>query len=126
MITTGFMVKHIAEMFRESERRWSYYPEWYNYNTIRSIMYYLYQCYKWKDKLTLEDLVWIDPEEEPRYRNQFLKLNSKFFEEFVYHQTYREVLINLINRLAEEDPEWFKRKLKSNKEFWAYLTKRGR
>lgn len=126
IITTGFIIKQIAELFKERERRWSYYPERYNYNVIRSILYYLYNCYKWKDKLMLEDLVWIDPIEEPRYRNQFVMLNSKFFEEFVYHQTHREVLINLINRLAKEHPTWFKKQLKSNKKFWTYLTKKYR
>jgi len=125
VITTGFMIKQIAQFFKEEEgRRWSYFPERYNYNIIRSIMYYLYNCYKWKDKLTLEDLVWIDPEEEPRYRNQFVKLNSKFFEEFIYNQTYNGVLIRLINRSAEEDPSWLKSQLKSNKKFWRYLTGR--
>lgn len=125
IITTGFMIKRIAQFFKEEERRrWSYFPERYNYNIIRSIMYYLYNCYKWKDKLTLEDLVWIDPEEEPRYRNQFVKLNSKFFEEFIYNQTYNGVLISLINRLAEENPSRLKSQLKSNKKFWRYLIGR--
>lgn len=123
IITTGFIIKQIAELFKGKEKRWTYYPERYNYNLIRAIMYYLYNCYKWKDKLTLEDLVWIGPEEEPRYRNQFVKINSKFFEEFVYHQTGGKVLANLISRLGKEDPSWFKRQLKSNKKFWRYLTK---
>ena len=30
----------------------------------------------WKDKLTLEDLVWIDPKEESYYRNRFIEINS--------------------------------------------------
>jgi len=123
IVTTGFIIKQIAELFKERERRWSYYPERYNYNVIRSLMYYLYNCYKWKDKLTLQDLVWIDPVEEPRYRNQFMELNGKFFEEFVYHQTNRKVLINLINRLTKDDPRWFKNQLKSNKTFWKYLVR---
>jgi len=122
IITTGFMIKQIAQLFRESDRRWSYYPERYNYNVIRSIMYYLYNCYKWKDKLLIEDLVWVDPVDDPRYRNNFVKLNSKFFEEFVYRETDSTVLTNLIDRLANKYPTWFKRKLKSNKKFWKYLT----
>jgi len=124
IITTGFIIKHIARFFKESPRKWTYYPEQYNYNIIRSIMYYLYNCYKWKDKLTLEDLVWIDPKEEPRYRNHFVELNSKLLEEFVYYQSSGEVLSNLISRLAKECPEWFKKELKSNKKFWDYLTGR--
>lgn len=124
IITTGFIIKQIAKFFKESPRRWTYYPEWYNYNIIRSIMYYLFNSYKWKDKLKLEDLVWIDPVKESRYRNRFVEVNSKFLEEFVYHQTSSEVLINLINRLAKEYPGWFIKQLKSNKKFWNRLTKK--
>jgi hypothetical protein len=124
IITTGFIIKQIAKFFKESPRRWTYYPERYNYNLIRSIMYYLYKSYQWKDKLTLEDLVWIDPKEEPRYRNRFVEINSKFLEEFIYYQRTCKVLINLINRLSKERPQWFKKQLKSNKKFWAYLTKK--
>ena len=123
IVTTGFIIKQIADLFRNSERRWTYYPERYNYNLIRAIMYYLYNCYKWKDKLRLEDLVWIDPEEERRYRNQFVKVNSKFLEEFVYNQTGGKILMDLISRLAKDDPSWFKKQLKSNKRFWRYLIK---
>lgn len=122
IITSGFIIKQISKLFKESERRWTYYPEWYNYNIIKAIMYYLYSSYKWKDKLTLEDLVWIDPVEEPRYRNRFVEVNSKFLEEFVYHQSDGKVLINLINRLSKENPDWFKKQLRSNKKFWAFLT----
>lgn len=124
IITTGFMIKHLAQAFKEKPRRWTYYPEWYNYNMIKCIMHYLFNCYMWKDRLTLEDLVWIDPKNEPRYRNRFVEVNAKFLEEFVYHQSPpREVLRILIERLAREHPTWFKRRLKSNKRFWTYLTK---
>jgi len=122
IITTGFIIKQIAKLFKERERRWSYYPEWYNYNIIRSIMYYLYECPKWKDKLILEDLVWIDPGKESRYRNQFVEINSKFFEDFVFYQSSSEVFVKLINKYAEKWPQWFKKQLKLNKKFWTYLT----
>ena len=118
IITTGFIIKQIAELFKGREKRWSYYPERYNYNLIRAIMHYLYNCYKWKDKLRLEDLVWINSEDEPRYRNRFVEVNSRFFENFVLYQSSGEVLINLISRLAKEDPGWFKKQLKYNKGFW--------
>ncbi len=124
IITTGFIIKHITRLFKESPRRWTYYPEQYNYNIVRSIMYYLYNCYKWKDKLTLEDLVWIEPKKEPRYRNNFVELNSKILEDFVYFQTSGKVLSNLINRLANEYRPWFMKELESNKDFWTYLTGR--
>ena len=123
IITTGFIIKNMADFFKNSEKSWSYYPEWHNYNILKSIMYYLYSSYKWKDRLTLEDLVWIDPEAEPRYRNQFVDVNSKFLEGIIYNQTSGKAFVNLINRLAKEDPGWFKKKLKSNKKFWVYLTK---
>jgi len=122
IITTGFMIKHIARFFKESARNWTYFPEWYNYNIIRSIMYYLFECHKWKDKLTLEDLVWIDPKRDSHYRNKFVEINSNFLEEFVYYQSSGDVFSNLIKRLAKEDPYWLKKELKSNKEFWTYLT----
>jgi hypothetical protein len=121
IVTTGLMIKLMTKFFKESERKWTFYPERYNYNTIRSIMHYLYQCYKWKDKLTLEDLVWIDPEAEPRYRNQFVEMNSKFLEDLVYFQSSCLVLTNLINRAANDDPQWLKSILKSNKKFWNHL-----
>lgn len=123
IVTSGFIIKQIAKFFKESPRRWTYYPERYNYNVIKGIMYYLFHSYRWKDKLTLEDLVWIDPQKEPRYRNQFVKINSRFLEEFVYHQSTGEVLTNLIDRLAKQDPQWFRKQLRSNKKFWVYLTK---
>lgn len=122
VITTGFIIKHIAAFFKESERAWTYFPEWYNYNIIRSIMYYLFECHKWKDKLTLEDLVWINPKADRRYRNKFVELNSKFFEEFVVYQSSGKAASSVINRLASEYPAWFKSELKSNKKFWTYLV----
>jgi hypothetical protein len=121
IITTGFMIKQMTRFFKESERKWTYFPERYNYNAIRSIMYYLYACHRWKDKLTLEDLVWIDPETEPQYRNNFVKTNSKFLENFVYYQSSWEVLGNLISRAAKDGPQWLKNKLKSDKKFWNYI-----
>lgn len=123
IITTGFIIKQMAKLFK-AKPRWTYYPEWYNYNIIRNIMYYLFQCYNWRDKLLLEDLVWIDPAQESRYRNQFVKLNSKFFEDFVLYETSSEVFINLINKYAEKWPRWFKKQLKTNEKFWNYLTKK--
>jgi len=123
IVTTGFIIKQIARFFKTSPRNWTYYPEWYNYNIIRSVMYYLFSSHKHKDKLTLQDVVWIDPEKESRYRNQFAKLNSKFLEDFVYYQTSGEIFSNLIDRFAKEYPEWFKGQLKSDRKFWVYLTK---
>lgn len=124
IITTGFMIKHLAKAFKEKTRRWTYYPEWYNYNMIKCIIYYLFDCYMWKDRLTLGDLVWINPKKESYYRNRFVEINSEFFEEFIYRQSPpREVLSNLIERLAEEHPTWLKGRLKSNRKFWTYLTK---
>jgi len=126
IITTGSIIRQIARFFKESPRRWTYYPESYNYNIVKSIMYYLFNSHMkrghWKDKLTLEDLVWIDPEKEPQYRNRFVEGNAKFLEDLIYHQTSGEVFSNLINRFAREYPKWFKDELKSNKRFWAYLT----
>lgn len=128
IITTGFIIKQIARFFKESPRRWTYYPEWYNYNIVKSIMYYLLNSYmkqgRWKDKLTLEDLVWIDPEIDSRYRNRFVEGNSEFLENLIYHQTTGEIFSNLIKRFAEAYPEWFRNELKSNKDFWTYLTKK--
>lgn len=128
IITAGFMIKQIAKSFKENPRRWTCHPEWYNYNTIKIIMYYLFNSHmmqgRWKDKLTLEDLVWIDPNDrgDARYRNQFVEGNSEFFEEFVYNQTSGKVFSNLIKRFAEGYPKWFKDELKSNEEFWVYLS----
>lgn len=127
IVTTGFMIKHIARFFIESPRRWTYYPEWFNYNILKSIMFYLFNSYmgnaRWKDKLNLEDLVWIDPDLDPRYRNQFIEGNAKFFEDFVYYQTSGEVFINLVNKIAKYHREWFRDILRSNTKFWKYLTK---
>lgn len=127
IITTGFIIKQIARFFKDSPRRWTYYPEWYNYNIIKSIMYYLFNSHmkggRWKDKLTLEDLVWIDPEVDPQYRNRFVEGNSKFLQDFVYHQTSGEVFSNLVRRFAKDYPKWFRDELKSNRKFWNYLTK---
>lgn len=122
VITAGFMIKDLARFFKGSDRRWTYYPEQYNYNMIRTIMCYLYSCHQWKDKLTLEDLVWIDPNEEPRYTNSFLKINSATIEELVYNQSNGEILHNLIRRSIREDQSWLKSQLKTNKSFWKYLT----
>ena len=85
-------------------------------------MNYLFLSHRYKDKLLLEDVVWIDPEKEPQYRNRFVELNSRFLEEFVYHQTSGEVFSKLIQRFAEKYPSWFKKQLKSNKRFWTYLA----
>lgn len=78
---------------------------------------------EWKDKLTLEDIVWIDLEDEPRYRDRFVEGNSKFLEDLVYYQTSGEVFSNLIKRFAKGYLKWFRDELKSNKKFWAFLTK---
>lgn len=122
IITTGFIIKQMANFFKKSKRNWSYYPEWYNYNLVKSIMHYLSYSHSFKDKLILEDLVWIDPKKDTRFRNKFVKNNAQFFEEFVYNETDAIVLKKLIDRLGHEYPVWFKRTLKSNKKFWAYLT----
>lgn len=124
IVTVGLMIKLIAEFFKHSDRNWTYYPERYHYNVIKNIMNYLYECYKWKDKLTLSDLVWIDPKEEPRWRNRFLETNAKFFEDFVYYQTSGDILEKIIKRTAEEYPPFLKRTLKKNKKFWEYLNKK--
>jgi hypothetical protein len=122
IITSGFIIKNIANFVKTSERNWSYYPEWYHYNTIRTILLYLYYT-KYKDKLTLEDLVWIDPKKNRQYTNRFVKLNSKFLEEMVYRESSGDIIINIIKRLSKEYPWWFKKQLKTNKSFWNYLTK---
>jgi hypothetical protein len=121
MITAGFMIKNLAAFFKESKRSRSYFPEQYNYNTVRTIMHYLYSCHRWKDKLTLEDLVWIDPEEEPRYRNSFVEINSQILEDLIYKQSSWEIFENLITRATKEDPSSLKRQLKANRTFWNYL-----
>ena len=123
IITTGFMIKQMTNFFKKNKRNWTYYPEWYNYNLAKSIMYYLSYSNTFNNKLTLEDLIAIDPNKEPRYRNKFVKNNSHFFEEFVYNETYGSVLEKLIDRLENKHPSYFKKLLKSNKKFWAYLTR---
>ncbi len=127
ILTTGFIIKQIARFFKDSPRNWTYYPEWYNYNIIKSIMYYLFNSHmrrgNLKDKLALEDIVWIDPKKEGRYRNRFVEGNSTFLEDLIYFQTSGEAFSNLIKRFAEEYPSWFKSELRSNKKFWAYLIK---
>lgn len=121
IITTGLMIKRMARFFKESERNWTYYPERYNYNVIKAIMNYLYESYKRKDKLKLEDVVWIDPEKESKYRNRFVETNSKFFEDFIFYQTSGEVLSKIIERTAEKYPGFLKKELKSHRKFWKYL-----
>jgi len=124
IVTTGFMIKQIAIFFKNSPRNWSYYPEWYNYNIIKGIMHYLFSADRFKDKLLLSDLVWINVEEEPKYRNRFVEANAKFFEDFIYHQTDGEVFANLIKRFARSPWQgWFKKQLKADRKFWKYLTK---
>jgi hypothetical protein len=122
IITVGQMLKHMADFFKTSNRNWTYYPERYNYNAIRALMCYLFNCTKYKDKLTLDDIVWIDPEEDKQYRNRFAKINGKFFEDFVYYQSSGDIFTQLINRMAADYPWWFKEQLKANKKFWQYLT----
>jgi len=122
IVTAGFMIKKLALFFKESKRSRSYYPEQYNYNSVRTIMRYLYSCHRWKDKLTLEDLVWIDPEEEPRYRNSFVEINSEILENLIYNQSSWEIFDRLIKRAAKEYPSSLKRRLRNNKQFWGYLT----
>ena len=100
IITAGFMIKQLANQYKEYGRL-TYYPEAYNLNLIRTIMTYLFDSHKYKDKLLIEDLVWIDPYEEPKYRNQFNKLNAKFMADFVIYDN--DVLIDMI----KEDPRWF-------------------
>lgn len=121
IITSGFIINSLINYVKTSDRNWSYYPEWYHYNTIRTIMLYLYYT-KYKDNLTLEDLVWIDPKKNKQYRNGFVELNAKFLEEFVYRETSYDIIKNLIKRLSKEYPRWFREQLKQNKSFWKYLT----
>ena len=123
IITAGFMIKNLAVFFMNSRRKWSYFPEQYNYNAVRTIMIYLYKCHRWKDKLTLEDLVWIDPDAEPRYRNSFIEINSEILENLIYKQSSWEIFDRLLKRAMEEYSSSLKRRLKSNKQFWKYLTK---
>lgn len=116
------MIKNLASFFKESPRNWTYYPERYNYNAIRSLMCYLFDCSKYKDKLTLEDLVWIDPKKDKQYRNRFAEINAKFLEDFVYYQSTGEIFAKLIERFADEYPDWLKKQLKANPKFWKYLS----
>jgi len=124
IVTAGFMIKEIANHFKNS-KRWTYYPEWYNYSLIRTIVNYLVFSDTYKDKLKLEDIIWIDPEKKrSKIRNRFVKLNSSFFEKFVWNQTDADVLAKLIIKLAKEgDRLWFKELLQSDSKFWAYLMK---
>jgi hypothetical protein len=112
----------MVKFFKTSNRNWTYFPERYNYNAIRAVMCYLFDCYKYRDKLILEDVVWIDPAIDPQYRNRFADINAKFFEDFVYYQSSWDIFTKLIERIAEDDPVWFKSRLKMNKKFWNYLT----
>jgi hypothetical protein len=49
---------------------------------------------------------------------------TEFFEEFVFPNRDAEgVLAKLVDRAANEYPRRLKKRLKSNKEFWRYLTK---
>ncbi len=86
-------------------------------------MRYLYEINQ-KDKLTLEDLVWIDPKKNWKYRNVFIKTNSRFLEEFVSKETDGVVVDNLLKRMPVDwSWKWMKDELRSNREFWAYLVK---
>jgi len=116
------MIKNLATFFKESPNNWTYYPERYYYHAIRSLMRYLFDCTSYKDKLTLEDLVWIDPTYNKQYRNRFANMNSDFLENFVYSQTTGKVFSNLIKRCADNDPEWLKKQLKANPKFWKSIT----
>jgi len=120
IVTMGVMLKNLAKFFTTSERNWTYFPERYNYNAIRGLMCYLFDCSRYKDKLTLKDLVWIDPTSNPQYRNRFADLNAEFLEDFVYYQTSWEVLGKLIDRAARDKPAWLKKRIKSNSKFWNY------
>jgi len=100
IITSGFIIKKLCDIFTESGKR-TYYPEAYNFDLIRTIIDYLLHSHKFKDKLTLKDFIWIKPDEEPQYRNKFNKLNGEFMADFLYYDNE-----NLIS-LMREDPEWF-------------------
>lgn len=108
IISAGFMIKDLATIYKESKGKRTYYPESYNYSLIITIMRYLFKSHLWKDKLTLEDLVWIDPDAEPRYRNNFVKINSKIIENLVYCQSDWDIFGKLIVRATKEDPNLLK------------------
>ena len=77
-------------------------------------------CVRYKDKLTLEDFVHINPYKEGHYRNRFLEANAQFFEDFTCCDT-TGVLRKIIDRAATEDPSWVKSILKTNSKFQKYL-----
>ncbi len=123
IVSAGLMIKQMARFFRESDHNLTYYSEWYNYNMLKTIMRCLYEI-KWKDKVTLEDLVWIDPSKNSKYRNKFIEVNSRFLEEFVSRETDGIVMGNLLKRLPEKwDWKRIRDQLKSNRKFWSYLVK---
>lgn len=123
VITTSLMIKELAQFFRRSKRNWTYYPESYNYNVVKSIMFHLYSSYRFKDPLLLEDLVWINPKSrgDRFYLNRFVEENSSFLEDFIYQNLGGKTLSNLIQRAMRDDPSWTRSELRKNRRFYGSL-----
>ena len=122
VMSAGFMIKQMIKFFRSSDHNFTYYPEWYNYNMLKTVMQYLYTM-NWRDKLTLEELVCIDPRTDSRYRNHFMKTNSKFITDLISKETEGGAFEILLRRIPDDwDRKWVKDVLKSNKGLWSYLT----
>ncbi len=114
IITAGFIIKQFCKFYKD-KGKFTYYPEAYNFSMIRAIMYYLYSSHKFKDQLTLKDLIWIDPVEDTQYRNKFNRLNGKFMAKFLYYDDEN------LKALMKDDPTWFLGKIL---ELWTHKNKK--
>lgn len=100
ILTFGFIFKEFNKLYQESGKR-TYIPDAPFFSMTRWFSLYLYKSHLYQDKLTLEDFIWIDPDEEPRYRKEFNKLNSEFISRFLWYDD------DALKKMLLDDPSWF-------------------
>lgn len=131
IITAVQMISYMARHYKglitnNAKRSHTYYPEWYNYNTLRILMDALADPSYYRDRLHLKDLVLLDFDTQGSTRSGFIHQNQSFLEGFSYHAKQDVILKNLITRLYENYPRAIIDILKSNNKLWNDLIKRTR
>lgn len=100
ILTFGFIFKELNKLYQETGQR-TYIPGASFFSMTRWLSWYLFKSHLYQDKLTLEDFIWIDPDDEPRYTKEFNRLNSDFMSRLLWFDD------DALRKMLLREPSWF-------------------